>query len=467
MSSDDATTENDLAGVPRVRGLAHDLPRGADHEEARDLYRSGDQHWSGSVLSIADAAKRAAEYRQNSLRVVFTNGCFDLLHRGHVYYLREARALGDVLMVGLNSDASVARLKGPSRPVMKIGDRAAVLTALRTVDYVIVFDDPTAVDLVAAIRPDVYVKGGDYRSEYPPEARIVGQYGGEFHIASLVAGVSTTRVIASIKAADLSLPCRSFFPEESKMSNTPLVVAHKGASAYLPGNTLAAFDLALRQGADCIELDVQLTGDGNIVVYDRWYVEDGDLRRPVVQLSLNDIRRLWSQSRNQDAQHDPSDLLTLPEVLSHVKPSNMELVIELKNSRLLQPPSLAQRVIDDLTDFAMVSRSYLLSYDHELIAAIRSSDVRRGILYVGRLVNITETLRATRANFIETRNDFLDAGFVSRLHQMDVQICGSSTDDIGEIARLVGLGADMITTDAPDLARRIIQETVEAQSGQK
>jgi glycerophosphoryl diester phosphodiesterase len=244
----------------------------------------------------------------------------------------------------------------------------------------------------------------------------------------------------------------------------PLVVAHKGASAYLPGNSLAAFDLAVSQGADCIELDVQLTGDGSIVVYDRWYIEDGDLQRPVIQLSLDNIRQLQSQRREHNAQYELPDLLTLPEVLSHLKNAEVELMIELKNSRLLQPLSLGQRVIDDLSGFTMLSRSYLFSYDHELVAAIKSSDIRRGILYVGRLVDITETIRKTRANFIETRNDFLDANFVTQLHQMGIQICGSSTDDDKEIARLVSLGADMITTDAPDLARRVIQKTVEAQS---
>lgn len=249
------------------------------------------------------------------------------------------------------------------------------------------------------------------------------------------------------------------------MPTKPLVVAHKGASAYLPGNSLAAFDLAVRQGADCIELDVQLTGDGSIVVYDRWYVEDGDLQRPVVQLPMNTIQQLWSQRHERSVQHEPADLLTLPEVLSHLKHAKVELVVELKNSRLLQPLNLAQRVIDDLNDFAMVSRSYLLSYDHELVAAIETPDIRRGILYVGRLVNIAEALRATRANFIETRNDFLDASFIAQLHQMGVQVCGSSTDDNKEIARLVSIGADMITTDAPDLARRVIQEAVGLQRG--
>ncbi len=207
MSSDDAITENDRAGTGRPLDLAHGSPRLVDRKETRDRHQGADQHWAGSVLSIADAAKQAAEYRRDSLRVVFTNGCFDLLHRGHVRYLREARALGDVLIVGLNSDASVARLKGPNRPIMKIDDRVAVLTALRTVDHVVVFDDPTAADLVAAIQPSVYVKGGDYRSEYPPEARIAERYGGEFHVASYVEGISTTKVIADIKSG-LLFNCR-------------------------------------------------------------------------------------------------------------------------------------------------------------------------------------------------------------------------------------------------------------------
>jgi glycerophosphoryl diester phosphodiesterase len=209
-------------------------------------------------------------------------------------------------------------------------------------------------------------------------------------------------------------------------------------------------------GADCIELDVQLTGDGNIVVYDRWYVEDGELQRPVIELSLNRIRQLWSQETSRNTQRDPSDLLTLQQVLSHLAPTRVELMVELKNSRLLQPPSLGQRVTDALNSADMLSRAYLFSYDHELIAAVKSSNVRRGILYVGRLVNITETLRATQANFIETRNDFLDPGFVARLHQMGVQVCGWSTDDEKEIMRLVNLSADMVTTDSPDLARKVI-----------
>jgi rfaE bifunctional protein nucleotidyltransferase chain/domain len=121
-----------------------------------------------------------------------------------VQYLREARALGDILIVGLNSDASVARLKGPGRPVMKIDDRIALLTALRAVDHVVVFEDATAERLVEAIRPKFWVKGGDYRSQYPPEARVAERYGGEFRALAYVTGISTSKVIDNITSNRLA-----------------------------------------------------------------------------------------------------------------------------------------------------------------------------------------------------------------------------------------------------------------------
>jgi glycerophosphoryl diester phosphodiesterase len=240
------------------------------------------------------------------------------------------------------------------------------------------------------------------------------------------------------------------------LTKQPLIVAHKGASAYLLGNTLPAFNLAIRQGADCIELDVQLTGDEHIIVYDQWYVEDGDSQRPVIQLPLSHIRQLWSRMHEAASQVSPSDLLTLQDVLSYLKSTDVEVMIELKNSRLLQPLDFAQRVIDELDLFHMSSRAYLFSFDHELIAATKATHVRRGILYVGRLVDIPGILRATRADFIETRNDFLDFKLVAQLHQLGVQVCGWSTVDRREINRLLSLRVDMVTTDAPDVARRII-----------
>ncbi len=142
---------------------------------------------------------RIAEVREAGGRVVFTNGCFDLLHAGHVSYLRAARSLGDVLVVGLNSDASVARLKGPSRPVVPEGDRAAVLAALESVDAVVLFSEDTPVRLMRALCPAVYVKGGDYRMEDLPEAEVAAEIGAEVEILPFEPGYSTTALIERIK----------------------------------------------------------------------------------------------------------------------------------------------------------------------------------------------------------------------------------------------------------------------------
>jgi len=137
----------------------------------------------------------AAALRAAGARVVFTNGCFDILHAGHVRYLAAARALGDVLILGLNSDASVRRLKGEMRPVNTAEDRAEVVGALESVDYVVIFGEDTAENLIAKVRPAVYAKGGDYTRETLPEARIVESYGGEVAFIPLVAGKSTTGII--------------------------------------------------------------------------------------------------------------------------------------------------------------------------------------------------------------------------------------------------------------------------------
>ena len=137
----------------------------------------------------------AATLRAAGARVVFTNGCFDILHAGHVRYLAAARALGDVLILGLNSDASVRRLKGETRPVNSEADRAEVVGTLASVDYVVIFGEDTAEELIAKVRPAVYAKGGDYTRETLPEARIVESYGGEVAFIPLVEGKSTTGII--------------------------------------------------------------------------------------------------------------------------------------------------------------------------------------------------------------------------------------------------------------------------------
>jgi rfaE bifunctional protein nucleotidyltransferase chain/domain len=143
-----------------------------------------------------------AELRAAGQRVVFTNGHFDLLHVGHLRYLQGACALGDVLVVGVNDDAVTTARKGPARPILPEGERAELLAGLACVDYVTIFHEPTAERCVALLRPDVYVKGGDYvpGGADLPEARIVAEYGGETVILPLEPGRSTTTIVEAIKA---------------------------------------------------------------------------------------------------------------------------------------------------------------------------------------------------------------------------------------------------------------------------
>lgn len=130
--------------------------------------------------------------------LVFTNGCFDIIHAGHVRYLAEARRLGDCLIVGLNSDRSVQELKGPTRPVNHQDDRAEVMGALAAVDYVVIFDERTAEGLISEIKPDIYVKGGDYCIEDIPEAKIVAATGGKTVLIPEVPGRSSSNIIRKI-----------------------------------------------------------------------------------------------------------------------------------------------------------------------------------------------------------------------------------------------------------------------------
>lgn len=165
---------------------------------------------SRSVTALEDLARLREQWRSRGLRVVFTNGIFDLLHIGHLQYLEAARALGDLLIVGLNSDSSTRQLKGPQRPLVPEAERAALLLGLRAVDYVTIFTDRTAENLVAVLQPDVYVKGGDYSlsagdqrsgsttTKVLPEARIVQSYGGRVELINYLAGHSTTELIQRI-----------------------------------------------------------------------------------------------------------------------------------------------------------------------------------------------------------------------------------------------------------------------------
>lgn len=146
--------------------------------------------------TIEDIANR----KHQKERVVFTNGCFDLLHIGHVRYLTRARELGDLLVVGLNSDASVRRLKGPTRPVVSEQDRAEVLRGLRAVDYVIIFEEDTPLELIRQIKPDFLVKGGDWTVDKIVGSDFVMSYGGQVLSLPFEEGHSTTSLIEKARA---------------------------------------------------------------------------------------------------------------------------------------------------------------------------------------------------------------------------------------------------------------------------
>lgn len=147
------------------------------------------------IISPGKIAARASRLRRASRKLVFTNGVFDILHRGHVDYLSKAKSYGDVLIVGLNTDASVRRLKGKNRPIQKERDRAAVLLALRSVDYVVLFSTDTPADLIRQVRPDVLVKGADYKLSEIVGAEFVRSYGGKVRRVRMTPGRSTSKIL--------------------------------------------------------------------------------------------------------------------------------------------------------------------------------------------------------------------------------------------------------------------------------
>lgn len=150
----------------------------------------------GRVLEPGSQLAAALEqWRSSQKKLVFTNGCFDILHVGHVRYLREARALGDGLIVAINTDESVARLKGPTRPVNKASDRAEVLAALASVDFVTFFAEETPAEIIRMVRPNILVKGGDWSVDQIVGADFVQSYGGRVLSLSFIDGYSTTKII--------------------------------------------------------------------------------------------------------------------------------------------------------------------------------------------------------------------------------------------------------------------------------
>ena len=151
------------------------------------------------ILDRQKLLSRIAEKRAQGASVVLTNGCFDILHAGHVRYLRGARSLGDILVVAINSDAQVTRLKGPGRPIVREDERAEIVAALEDVDFVTIFDEPTVAQLLLQLRPDIHAKGTDYTSETVPERDIVRSYGGKVAIVGDPKDHSTSDLISSLQ----------------------------------------------------------------------------------------------------------------------------------------------------------------------------------------------------------------------------------------------------------------------------
>jgi D-beta-D-heptose 7-phosphate kinase/D-beta-D-heptose 1-phosphate adenosyltransferase len=208
------------AGDTFVSALAMSLAAGADIEHAAEIAsaaasvvvaKSGTaacsieelkEYFATNEKFVDDdfqLALRVALYHRSGRRIVFTNGCFDILHRGHITYLNRAKALGDILIVGVNSDRSVRKLKGPERPINSLEDRVQVLAALSCVDHIVPFSGDTPHELISKIKPDIFVKGGDYTRETLPEASLVEELGGQVHILPYLENYSTTSVIEKIR----------------------------------------------------------------------------------------------------------------------------------------------------------------------------------------------------------------------------------------------------------------------------
>jgi D-glycero-beta-D-manno-heptose 1-phosphate adenylyltransferase len=150
------------------------------------------------VISRETARGLSRSLHVQGQKLVFTNGCFDILHIGHVKYLEKAKSLGDVLMVGINSDRSAKILKGRGRPLITEEERAKIISSLYSVDYAIIFDEETPIQLISELKPNIHVKGGDYTMQNLPEYNIVYSYGGKIKILSYINGKSTTNIIKQI-----------------------------------------------------------------------------------------------------------------------------------------------------------------------------------------------------------------------------------------------------------------------------
>jgi D-beta-D-heptose 7-phosphate kinase/D-beta-D-heptose 1-phosphate adenosyltransferase len=160
------------------------------------------QDAGGKFCSVDSLLCEIERHRKKNETIVFTNGCFDVLHRGHVEYLQFCKRQGDVVVVGLNSDSSVRTIKGPQRPINNQDDRAAVLGGLEAVDYVTIFDEPTPLSLIQQVRPDVLVKGEDWAQKGVVGREFVESYGGKVALAPLVEGKSSSATIEKVKSLE-------------------------------------------------------------------------------------------------------------------------------------------------------------------------------------------------------------------------------------------------------------------------
>lgn len=150
------------------------------------------------LLELRELTKIADKLKKEGKKIVFTNGCFDILHIGHVKYLEDAKSLGDILIVGVNNDESVRILKGNSRPIVPDLERAEILAALKCVDYVVIFNELNPENLIAQLKPAIHVKGGDYVIDQIPESKLVESFGGKTIILNEVKGKSTSNIIQKI-----------------------------------------------------------------------------------------------------------------------------------------------------------------------------------------------------------------------------------------------------------------------------
>ncbi len=198
----DTTAAAELASAAAAVVVGREGTVSCSADDLRDQVAAGDK----LVSNRARLAELRDSHRRAGRRVVFTNGCFDILHRGHITYLSRAKALGDILIVGVNSDEGIRRLKGPSRPINTLEDRIQVLAALSCIDHVIPFDEDTPCQLVEVVRPDIFVKGGDYTRDRLPEADLVESVGGVVQILPFIADRSTTDIIERIRRSGHDAP---------------------------------------------------------------------------------------------------------------------------------------------------------------------------------------------------------------------------------------------------------------------